>query len=278
MPSGRILSAGFALILFATPRAGLEAQNSAGSSANSVAVMSDQFPAPESLYYSIEWRLWYAGNAKVTLRPQNNEEWRSAVHLESAGLVSKLFTVNDNYTVDLQSKQFCADDIRFDSIEGKRHKLTTVQYDYKRDKATYNERDLLKNATVRTAETDIPACASDIIGALLRLRTMRVDPGQTATIPVSDGKKFVNLRVEAQQREDVQTKLGKFKAIRYEANIFNGVLYNKQARMFVWITDDARRLPIQIRVRMQLVVGTITLSLDKVDRGSAVQAASAARP
>jgi hypothetical protein len=34
----------------------------------------------------------------------------------------------------------------------------------------------------------------------------------------------------------------------------------------VWLTDDARRLPVQIRVRMQFTVGAITLPLDKVDR------------
>jgi len=265
-------------MLLSAPQRAVEAQSPARGSANSVAVVSDQFPGPESLYYTIEWRLWYAGTARVTLRPQANQEWQSAVHLESAGLVSKLFTVNDNYTADLRGNGFCTDDTRLDALEGKRHKLTTVEYDYKRDKATYSERDLHKNAVVRTAETDIPACASDVIGALLKLRTMRVDPGQSATIPVSDGKKFVNLRVEAQQREDIQTKLGKFKAIRYEANIFNGVLYNKQARMFLWLTDDNRRLPIQIRVRMQLVIGTITLSLDRVERGGgpSVQAASVA--
>src|SRR5581483_3025840 len=112
-----------------------------------------------------------------------------------------------------------ADDTRLDAFEGKRHKLTTVRYDYKRDKAHYDERDLLRNAPVKTADTDIPSCASDIVGALIRLRTLHLEPGQSAQIPVSDGKKFVNVKVEAQQREQIETRLGKFNAIRCEANI-----------------------------------------------------------
>ncbi len=33
--------------------------------------------------------------------------------------------------------------------------------------------------------------------------------------------------------------------------------------MFVWLTDDDRRLPVQIRVRMQFLIGTIELKLEK---------------
>lgn len=266
MLRARFLSPVTAVIALAVAslRPALEAQIAGGGAhVNSVAIVTGQFPLPESLYYSVEWRLWYAGNARVTLRPEQNQQWQSAVHLESAGMVSKLFTVNDNYTGQFDTTHFCAADTRLDAIEGKRHKLTTVRYDYRRDKASYNERDVQRNATIKTAETDIPSCASDIVGALLRLRTMHLEPGQSAQIPVSDGKKFVNVKVEAQERESIQTKLGSFKTIRYEAHIFNGVLYTKNARLLMWLSDDARRLPVQIRVRMPFVVGTITLTLDK---------------
>ena len=39
--------------------------------------------------------------------------------------------------------------------------------------------------------------------------------------------------------------MGKFKAIRYEVFMFNDVLINKKARLFVWLTDDDRRLPVR---------------------------------
>ena len=70
-------------------------------------------------------------------------------------------------------------------------------------------------------------------------------------------------RVEAQEREQIQTKAGAFKTIRYEAYVFNDVLYRRPAHLYVWLTDDARKLPVQIRVKMQFTIGTITLQLEK---------------
>ena len=125
------------------------------------------------------------------------------------------------------------------------------------------EHDLVKNAVFKTAQVDIPACASDIIGALYKLRTVNLEPGQSTQLPMSDGKKTAVARVEAQEREQVQTKAGTFKTIRYEAFVFNGVIYHRNARLFVWLTDDSRKLPVQIRARMNFPIGSITVQLDK---------------
>jgi hypothetical protein len=95
------------------------------------------------------------------------------------------------------------------------------------------------------------------------MRTLNLEPGQSAQIPVSDGKKSVMVKVDAQAREDVKTPIGTFKTIRYEVGLFNGVLYQRAAHVNVWLTDDRRRLPVQIKVRMTFTIGTITMTLDK---------------
>ena len=82
-------------------------------------------------------------------------------------------------------------------------------------------------------------------------------------LPVSDGKKVIMARVESQAKETIRTPLGQFNATRYEAFLFNGVLYARKGRLFVWISDDDKRLPVQIRVQLPFYVGTITLQLEK---------------
>ena len=217
----------------------------------------------ESLYYGIEWRFIYAGNASVTLKRAPDHTETISVHLQAAGLVSRLFTLNDTYYAQLNGDTFCAHTTELNAIEGRRRNHETATFEYDRGKVTWNENDMVKNIT-RSGETDLPAaCVSDVVGGLYVLRAMQLQPGQSVQIPTSNGHKAANVHIEVQDREDVTTKLGKFHTIRCEAGIFNGVLYRRNAHMSIWLTDDARHLPVQFRIRMPFVIGTITLQLEK---------------
>jgi hypothetical protein len=232
----------------------------AGSAAN--------LPEGETLSYSIEWRMIYAGSARLSFQQQKSPGppiWESNLHLESGGLISKLYKIEDNYRVDMLD-QFCATGSVFDAVEGKRHHETKVTFDRNSRKAVYLETDLQKHTVIKSADTEIPACVSDVIGALYKMRTVHLEPGQSIQVPLSDGKKTISAKVEAQEREEVDTKAGKFKTIRYEAYIFNGALFKKNARLQFWMTDDATRLPVQLRARMPFPIGTITFVLDKDER------------
>jgi hypothetical protein len=113
---------------------------------------------------------------------------------------------------------------------------------------------------------EIPSCVHDALGGLLVLRTLRLESGKTAQIPISDGKKFVQAKVESQQREDLKTELGTFKTIRYEVFLFDNVLFKRAGHLHVWLTDDDWRLPVQIQVRLQITIGTVTFRLRKQEK------------
>jgi hypothetical protein len=222
------------------------------------------FPSAEKLSYDIEWRLIYAGSALLTLEPRLGDprKWDSHTRVESAGLVSKLYKLEDTYTTGMEDG-FCTTTTELDAVEGKRHRDTKVVYDHTRGKASYVERDLNKNAVIKTSEVEIPACTVDFVAGLYKLRMDRLEPGQSTQVPMSDGKKTAYVRVEAQGREQVKIRAGTFNTIRYEIFMFNGVLYPRKADLFVWLTDDAHRLPVQVRARMSFPVGTITFELVK---------------
>jgi Protein of unknown function (DUF3108) len=226
------------------------------------------FPAPASagplppdlgkLTYYIEWRLIHAGDAVIDL---HNSDGR--MKLDSAGLVSALFKVDDAYTVRFEPS-FCAGESQMDSKEGKRHRQTTVTYDRNQNRATWIERDVLDNNKVlRRAQVDIPHCVHDVLGGLLTLRGSTLEPGQSTLTPMSDGRRSAQVKVDAQEREQVTTPAGTFKTIRYEVNLLNGVVYPRKGRAFVWVSDDARRIPVQIRLRLAFPIGTVTLQLQK---------------
>src|SRR5579863_954455 len=224
-------------------------------------------PASEVLDYQIEWRLIPAGSAKLTWtavpRPSAAAN-ELRLHVESAGLVSRLYHVDDDYTAAL-GQNLCAQNSFIMAHEGSRNKETRVTYDPQLRKALYQEKDLNKNSTI-THDVDIPPCVHDILGGLLVLRTLRLEPGKTVQIPISDGKKFVQVKVESQRREDLTTALGVRKTIRYEVFVFDNVLYRRSGHLHIWLTDDNARLPVQLQVHLQFTIGTITLKLEKDEK------------
>jgi len=228
-------------------------------------------PAREVLDYTVEWRLVTAGKARLvwsaTPHPANspNPGWQADLHLESTGLVSKLFKVDNDYVSNLEA-DLCSSGSYLKAEEGNRHKETSVTFDREKRKAEYLEKDLVKKTVLNAHEIDIPSCVHDVLGGLYSVRTLNLQPGQTTQVAVSDGKKSVMARVEAQQREDIKTPAGAFKTVRYEAFLFNDVLYRRYGHVYFWLTDDARKLPVQIRVRLQFTIGTITLQLEKEDK------------
>ena len=215
------------------------------------------------LSFTTEWRFIHAGNARLTWSP-TGDGFTARLHLESAGMVSSIYKVDDDYTSVLD-RELCAVSLSLLANEGSRRHDTTVTFDAGRRKASYRDRDLVKNVTV-THETEIQPCTQDVIGGLYALRRLRLEPGRSAEIPISDGKKAVMAKVEAQERETLKVGSTTYKTVRYEAFVFNNVLFRRRGRLFVWMTDDERRLPVQVRIRMPFYIGTVTLQLERVSK------------
>ena len=238
------------------------------SLSGSAAQAGGSLPAKGALSYNVEWRLIDAGKARLRWSPggqPSHPGWQVDLHLESTGLVSKLYKVNDDYTTDLGA-DYCVQNTHLNAREGSRQRETVVHFDPESKKASYLERDLVTHATILAKETDIPACVYDVIGGMLFMRTLHLEPGHSTQLPVSDGKKTVSAKIEAQQREQIKVPAGTFKTIRYEAFLFNNVLYRRDGHLYIWLSDDARKLPVRLQVRLRFAIGTITFELEKEDK------------
>jgi uncharacterized protein DUF3108 len=209
------------------------------------------------LNFDVEWRLIRAGTVVIETGDAGGR-----VKIDSAGLVSTLFKVDDTYTVHY-GERFCAADTLLDAKEGKRRRQATVTYDRDQGRAIFTDRDLVKNEIRKSAQTEVPRCVHEVLGGILTLRGNPLEPGQSTQLPMSNGLHSARVRVDAQEREEVRTPAGVFKTLRYEASLMNGVIYERKGRVFFWFTDDERRLPVQIRLRLPFPIGTVTLQLQK---------------
>lgn len=213
----------------------------------------------ETLNYGVEWRFVRAGEVSLAYAGARQADMR----IRSVGLVSTFIRVDDTYRAMFEDG-WCAAGLTLEAHEGRRHRDTRVTFDGARKKSSYVEKDLSSGATVLAKEMDVPACVHEVTGGLARLRRLKLAAGAASEVPISDGKKLAMARVVAQGVEKVQTPLGEFHAMKYEAFLFNGVLYGRKGRLFIWISEDDRRLPVQIKVQLPFYVGNVTLQLEKV--------------
>ncbi len=222
------------------------------------------FPFPEKLTYRVEWRLVTAGSATVDLARAGSDTWQTNLDVQSAGLVTRLYRVLDSYRLTSDSK-FCASHSVLDAQEGKRHTVTQLTFEANRRVVRYDERDLVKNTNDQKV-LDVPPCTHEIVGALAALRTVRIEPGKSANFSITNGKKVVNAKIEAQAKESISLNGKTYQTIRHEAFLFDNVLYKRRGRLFIWISDDPSRVPVQFRLQLGFPVGNVTIELEKQQR------------
>lgn len=221
------------------------------------------FPFPEKLTYRVEWRMVLAGSVVMEVS-RDGANWQTNMNLESSGFVSRFLRVVDNYRV-VSNERFCGVSSLLQAQEGKRHAETKMVFDNTRHKLSYNEQDFVKKTSEQN-EMDIVPCTYEILGALEALRQLKPEPGKTTTFPVTNGKKLVNVRVEERASEKINVNGKNYSAVRYEAFVFDNVLYRRRGRLFVWVTDDSEHVPVQLQFQMGFPIGGITLQLEKQEK------------
>ncbi|MCS7316358.1 MAG: DUF3108 domain-containing protein, partial [Bryobacteraceae bacterium] len=111
-------------------------------------------PQQEELYYRAEWRLVHAGNVRLSWsHAGENGGWRAQLRLQSAGLVSRLYRVDNEYVV-LMDAGLCAASSTLRAHEGRKRREVSVRFDGAGGKASYVERDPVRDVVVATHEVD----------------------------------------------------------------------------------------------------------------------------
>jgi hypothetical protein len=235
----------------------------AGGPASSIRPVPDnyRFLNGQVLHYTAEWRLWTAGTATLKLDQIGNDEHISA-NAESAGAVAVLYKVADKFESFFDRKTFCSVRLNKHSEEGLHGRDTKIVYDYTKHKAVLDERNLKTNETKHTEE-DIPNCVADVLSGIYYVGSMPLEAGSTYVFPVNDGGKTYDVKAVVEGREEIKTDAGTFRAVRVQPSAESGVLKSR-GKIWIWYSDDAAHIPVQMRARM--FWGTLTFRLTRVER------------
>jgi hypothetical protein len=120
-------------------------------------------------------------------------------------------------------------------------------------------------AAVTTAEAQ--PWVQDVISAFYFTRTRKLrKENKEVGFYINDESKTYHIGVARIGAEEVKTDVGTFKTIKVDARIFNGRFVRKEGQLHVWLTDDARRIPV--KAWLKLPAGTVTFELKTLEEGT----------
>ncbi len=214
------------------------------------------FPAHQTLTYSVDWRVFPAGTAVFHLDQEGSFEHIS-VTSETLGAVNLIYKVVDNFQSTFNRATGCSLNFSKQTEEGRRRVNSEEQFDYAKGIEIFREKNLVAGNQKRI-ESRIPSCVSDDLSAIFYPASQDLQVGHSFGVPLADATRTVAVTMKVEDHEEVKTPLGTFETVRVQPTADAGVVKNR-GNIWVWYTDDARHIPVQMRAR--LFWGTITFQL-----------------
>jgi Protein of unknown function (DUF3108) len=218
-----------------------------------------RFPDGQTLTFTVEWHLVTAGTATLRVEPASPQRKVTGT-ADSSGFANVLYTVHDRFEARFDPASFCSVSINKHTEEGPHRRDTRIGFDYSRRKSLLSEKNL-KTGESKQAENDIPPCVTDVLSGFYYLASLPLQNGSVYTFPINDGGKTADVTAKVEAREQVKVPAGTFPAVRVSCEAISGPLKGK-GRVWVWITDDANRTPVQMRAK--LTWGTLLFRLQRI--------------
>jgi hypothetical protein len=216
-----------------------------------VAPASAALSVPEKLIYEVSWSGFKAGTAVQQVTSQDGE-LHIVYTVRSSGWVDSFFPINDKTESILsrgsEGEQFGMPRFFREKInEGKTHTLKEAQFDLAGLKV--ETKDFLKH----TEKSDpLSAKTFDTLSCIYFIRASELVAGKPVHLDIFDLKRVWNTEVRVLKREELRTPRGKFKTIVVRPTLRSEGVKSRTDYMTVWLTDDERRIPVKMTVKLKV--------------------------
>jgi len=206
---------------------------------------------PERLLYEVSWTGIAAGTAVQEVTSQDGE-LRIVYTVRSSGWLDTFFSIDDRSESVLSrgsgGAPFGMPRLFKEKVnEGKTHNLKEAQFDPAGLKVA--TRDLLK----KTSRTDpVTSRTFDTLSCIYFIRFSELAPGKPVHLDVFDLKRLWKAEVRVAQQEEVRTPRGRFKTIVVKAVLSSEGEKTRNDYMTLWLTDDSRRIPVKMTVKLKM--------------------------
>ena len=214
------------------------------------------FVEGEKFEYKISWLGITAGYGSIESSMMADEDGRRIIHIKargySVGILSLVCKIRDRMQsyIDME-KQYSLKCIK-DFKEGFYKKKETTRFDQKKHVAYVNKKTI-----------EILPEAKDPFACLYYIRAQKLVVGQTLSFNAYDNRKNYRLKVKVLKKETIKIRKKSYETILIEPVLkglnLEGVLEVKGRKIEVWLTDDERKIPV--KVQMKITFGSIIIEL-----------------
>jgi hypothetical protein len=219
------------------------------------------FEAGETLVYTIAWLKIEGGGMTLKTSRETTSDGvplhRISLTATSNDYVSKFYPVRDLYETWVDARDF--QPLRFEkhAREGRYESDEVEEFDLGR-----------KIGSWREDRTPLPDRIQDIISSFYFLRSQPLAVGTDVRVDMFSRGKIYKLKASVLDKEKVETEAGVFDAFRVQPQLRENETAEdrNRGRLFLWFSDDDRRLPVMAKTVMP--IGSVTARLTKVVSGA----------
>ncbi len=244
-----VLKAIFLTGLIALSFGALSAQSNGGTTPKSSPFINGETLTYEGKISRIIRGIAVADLTFTLAKTTGSDEFLVKAEAKSKGTLLKLFRFSFLQKVEssIDSDNFRVVRTVKHDVQKERIRDSEALFDYSERRVTYIETD--PNEPMRAPRriaSEIHDVNHDLISGLYSLRMMPLAIGKTFRMSVSDSGLVYDIPIRVVAREQQKTILGKKWCFRVEPEVFGtNRLIEREGDMTIWITDDARRLPVR---------------------------------
>lgn len=218
---------------------------------------------PERLTLRMTWGIFEVGTATLEVESVVDFNGRPAYHIVSRAQSNEwcdsFYKVRDINESWVDGKTLNSLGYLKKLREGKYFRDEWVLYDYKNKRQLWRTEG--KDGNFEYGGGDIPGPLQDVLSSIFYVRSKPLEPGTSVELDVNT-KKTWPLVVKVVKREKIKVPAGKFDTILVEPELRDqGLFIQKGKKLQVWLTDDARRMPVQMKV--EVFFGHVAAKLTK---------------
>jgi hypothetical protein len=216
---------------------------------------------PEKLTLSVSWGLLSVGEATLGVDKIVMFNGRPAYHIvseaRSNSFCDTFYQVRDLNESWLDARTLTSLGYSKKLREGRYYRDVWVLYD--RDAGTFVERQTRKNGSFEVKTGTIPAQVQDILSSVYYTRSRPLPDGGSVVVDVNTPDNWP-LVVKVMKRETIKVPAGQYRSVLVEpAMRREGLFIQKGKRLRLWLSDDAARRPLMMKV--EVFFGHITAVL-----------------